>query len=143
MLKLSPAAAWSPRDDLPPREILKQPTMPQFVLLHHRLPADSARADHYDLMLEDGDSLLTWAIAALPGERPQVAEELPRHRMAYLTHEGPVSNNRGQVKRVAAGSFEWLQRADGEWIVELNSPALSGKLHLQRQDEKTWQLWLG
>lgn len=143
MLRVSLAAAWSPRGDLLPREILKQPTMPQFVLLHHRLPPDSDRPDHFDLMLEDGDSLLTWAVADFPHERSQLAEELPRHRMAYLTYEGPVSKNRGQVKRVAAGSFEWLQRADGEWIVELNSPALSGKLHLQRQDEKTWQLWLG
>lgn len=116
--------------------------MPQFVILHHRLPAESARPDHFDLMFEDGDSLLTWAIANVPNEQPQVAEELPPHRREYLTYEGPVSNNRGQVVRVAAGIFEWLQRGEGELIAVLDSSALSGQLHLQRQEATTWHVWL-
>ena len=32
--------------------------MPRFVVLEHELPAESERASHWDLMLEDGQVLL-------------------------------------------------------------------------------------
>lgn len=114
--------------------------MPRFVILHHRLPPGSDRSDHYDLMFEDGEALLTWAIADLPSEQPQTAEELPPHRREYLTYEGPVSNNRGQVVRVAAGSFAWLQRQDGQLIAAIQASALTGELHLERLEGTTWRL---
>lgn len=116
--------------------------MPQFVILHHQLPPASERADHFDLMFEDGDSLVTWAIAELPSDRPQAAAELAPHRREYLTYEGPVSQNRGRVERVAAGSFEWLQRNELHWVAALQSTALTGELHLKRAEEKTWRLWM-
>ncbi|HBE68769.1 MAG TPA: hypothetical protein DDW52_11540 [Planctomycetaceae bacterium] len=34
------------------------------------------------------------------------AERLIDHRRHYLTYEGPVSGNRGEVKRVASGTYE-------------------------------------
>ncbi|WP_254508357.1 DNA polymerase ligase N-terminal domain-containing protein [Anatilimnocola floriformis] len=108
--------------------------MPQFVILHHRLPAESGRGDHFDLMLEDGPGgLLTWAVAKIPSSREQPAEQLPPHRRDYLTYEGPISNNRGEVQRVAAGTFEWLRRDEAEVRVRLTSMELSGELALRRQ----------
>lgn len=65
---------------------------------------------HFDLMLETEDGLRTWAMGLLPtaGKRCG-AIELPLHRADYLTHEGPVSNGRGNVKRVMQGSYDFMK----------------------------------
>ncbi len=64
---------------------------------------------HFDLMLETEEGLRTWAMGLLPtaGKRCG-AIELPLHRAAYLTHEGPVSQGRGTVKRVMQGSYRFV-----------------------------------
>lgn len=116
--------------------------MPQFVILRHTLPAGSERADHFDLMLDEGTQLLTWAIPDLPNAERQIAEELPPHRRDYLTYEGPVSNNRGEVARVVQGTFTWVQRAESEWIANLQSSQIHGELHLVRQAGSRWLVWL-
>ena len=115
--------------------------MPQFVILHHRLPPESSRADHYDLMLESAETLLTWAVLEIPNGESQTAESLPPHRRDYLTYEGAVSENRGDVKRIAAGEFEWIVRDESELIVELTSPQISGRLMLQQRAGQWW-VWL-
>ena len=35
-----------------------------------------------------------------------VATRLPDHRLAYLEYEGPVSGNRGVVRRIDSGKYE-------------------------------------
>jgi hypothetical protein len=112
--------------------------MPQFVILRHTLPADSPRASHFDLMLEQEGQLLTWAMAELPNATSQLAEELPPHRIDYLTYEGPVSNNRGEVMRVRAGSFEWLVHDAHQIRVRLDSPQLTGEFRLERRVADCW-----
>jgi hypothetical protein len=117
--------------------------MPHFVILHHRLPPGSGRADHFDLMLEDSlTELLTWALPDLPGAEAQQAEQLPPHRRDYLTYEGPISNNRGEVTRVAAGEFEWIERTEVRWIALLSGETVSGQLHLLRRERAEWLVWL-
>lgn len=116
--------------------------MPQFVILCHTLPDDAARASHFDLMLEDEGKLLTWSTAELPMARSQPADELAAHRLEYLRYEGPISNNRGEVQRVAQGEFEWLQRNVDRLIVQLISPQLSGCLTLWREDSQRWLICL-
>lgn len=116
--------------------------MPQFVILRHTLPAGSLRSSHFDLMLEHAGQLLTWAIAELPGETPQPAEELAPHRLDYLTYEGPISSNRGEVQRVVAGSFEWRHQ-DSDRIrvgVSESNPSMSGELELQKGENR--QVWI-
>ncbi len=85
--------------------------MLRFVILSHELPPDSERADHFDLMLESDPEgpLATWELPEFPcvGEE-YAARQLPPHRRAYLDYEGPMSNNRGHVTRVASGTCEWL-----------------------------------
>ena len=94
------------------------PSMPRFVLLYHECPAKYARASHWDLMLEVGESLRTWALLSCPttGAAAQSytaslfpacaaastenivgAEPLGDHRRDYLEYEGPVSGQRGRV----------------------------------------------
>ncbi|HZZ78671.1 MAG TPA: DNA polymerase ligase N-terminal domain-containing protein [Gemmataceae bacterium] len=75
--------------------------MPRFVILEHDHPSL-----HWDLMLEAGDVLQAWRLAAPPTESDAVeATQLGDHRRAYLDYEGPVSGNRGTVKRWDAGTF--------------------------------------
>jgi hypothetical protein len=53
--------------------------MPRFVILRH----DSPRGVHYDLMLEDGDVLKTWALPQPPEAGVEmVCDALPDHRLA-------------------------------------------------------------
>lgn len=78
----------------------------RYVILHHTGWIE----DHFDLMLEtDAESpLLTWRLDHWPD--PTTITPLPPHRRAYLTYEGPVSNDRGAVKRVAEGEYEVIGR---------------------------------
>ena len=77
--------------------------MPRFVVLHHV----GHGPPHYDLMLEiDGqDRLRTWRLPAWPPADGDDAEELPPHRRGYLDYEGPISRDRGTVRRVASGTW--------------------------------------
>lgn len=81
-------------------------------VLHHQLPTDS----HYDWLIcpPTTDPLpearLWTARLALPpaqwqpGQRLAITPIAP-HRPMYLTYQGPVSHNRGQVCRVAQGQY--------------------------------------
>ncbi len=86
---------------------------PRTVLLVHSLPDGSA---HIDWMVErplptpDAPSpahrLATWRVVHRidrPLLAPFRAIPLPDHRDRYLSYEGPVSGDRGEVRRLAAG----------------------------------------
>jgi hypothetical protein len=91
--------------------------MPRFVLLEHH-----CNEVHWDLMLETGAVLRTWAIdtpvargACLP------ARALRDHRLIYLEYEGTISGDRGWVRRIDAGLYESLV-----WTPDLIGVVLSG-----------------
>jgi hypothetical protein len=50
------------------------------------------------------------------------------HRLAYLDYEGPVSNDRGTVTRVDAGTFTWLRDDAVELAVELSGQVYRGRM---------------
>src|SRR6266516_4579452 len=98
--------------------------MPRFVLLYHDCPPKYERPSHWDLMIEAGEMLRTWALERLPrswrdlqnrtaavysncaavAETDSVsARMLGDHRRDYLEFEGPLSGERGAVIRIAAG----------------------------------------
>lgn len=76
----------------------------RFVVLHHT----GFGADHFDLMFErsSGGPLETFRSPCWPILSAVDLVALGDHRNAYLTYEGPVSGNRGEVRRVALGEFE-------------------------------------
>jgi len=115
--------------------------MPRFVLLEHDHPGL-----HWDFMLENGETLLTWRLSRIPAAdgNPVPADPLPDHRRVYLDYEGPVSGNRGTVRRVDAGQFEWRLRGDGRLECELTGEFLSGRMILDRSSEPTgtWEFRL-
>jgi hypothetical protein len=109
--------------------------MPRFVVLEHDHPAL-----HWDFMLEAGDVLLTWRLAAPPG--PDVPLEATRtfdHRPLYLDYEGPVRGGRGRVVRWDGGTFAWEEREEGRVAVRLDGARLRGSLRLECLWPPVWR----
>lgn len=117
--------------------------MPRFVLLYHDCPASFSRPSHWDLMFESGSALRTWSLGECPAAGVPLtipAERLADHRLAYLDYEGPVTDNRGQVSQVAAGTYETLNDTESEFEVRLESDQLSGTMRLsQANSAGLWQ----
>ena len=112
------------------------------------MPETSERETHWDLMLEDRDGLATWSLVTDPlaGEYPIQCIQLPLHRKAYLDYEGPVSGNRGSVRRLDRGRFQWFERSAECVVVALEGKQLSGRFELRRkvagnassESQETW-----
>ena len=83
--------------------------MPRFVILEHDYPEL-----HWDFMLECAGALKTWRLAEPPATHGELiaAVALEDHRLDYLDYEGPVSGNRGRVKRWDRGDYEGSLASD-------------------------------
>jgi hypothetical protein len=113
--------------------------MPRYVILWHELPEThrlaAERTSHWDLMLERGEALRTWALADEPAiGRGGDAQPLPNHRLAYLEYEGPVSGNRGRVKRWDSGTYKIVQESATRLVVELSGQQLTALATLEKGD---------
>jgi hypothetical protein len=101
--------------------------MPRFVLLEH-----DWNGVHWDLMLESGDVLRTWAIDSwIVSGQELPARALGDHRRLYLEYEGEISGNRGRVRRVDAGTFRILVWSAEHVCVEMSGTQLIGKVDLR------------
>ena len=81
-----------------------------YVVLHHAGIAEP----HFDLMIQVrlGEKLSTWRLAAWPVTQELKATRLPDHRVDFLDYEGPLTGDRGFVKRVQHGCFLVEQNFD-------------------------------
>jgi hypothetical protein len=112
--------------------------MPRYVVLEHDFPTR-----HWDFMLESGDVLKTWRLAAPPCPGTAVpAEPSFDHRPAYLDYEGPVSGGRGTVTRWDAGTFCWDEAAQGV-AVRLEGTRLRGLAQIEPDGTGGWRLLMG
>jgi hypothetical protein len=107
----------------------------RYVVLHHTAGPDP---DHFDFLIERtagvGD-LATWRLPHWPLLAPTEAKQLRDHRRINLTHEGPISQNRGQVIRVDEGN---AQLEVGSGLTRITFPSgRSLSLHFQSDD-----LWI-
>jgi hypothetical protein len=135
--------------------------MPRFVLLYHDCPPSFGRTSHWDLMLESGDVLRTWALESLPqdwqaahsrtavahpncpllnAENTVAATQLGDHRRDYLEKEGSLSGDRGTVIRVAAGMYCSEHDSPGDWQVALTSDVFAARVRFTRSgaDYEHW-----
>ena len=106
----------------------------RFVILHHRLD----HGEHWDLMLEQGDVLLTWQLLrdpTFPDNFPIPARRIGDHRKAYLDYEGPLSGNRGTVRRVDSGTVEFEANTPRCCRFVLSGNRLRGAFLLQQQTQ--------
>jgi hypothetical protein len=119
--------------------------MPRFVVLLHETPAGYPRPTHFDLMLQSGELLRTWALETLPSVGETVAaERLPDHRPVYLDYEGGVAGDRGSVKRIDAGEYEMVADSEAGTVVELRGVTLQGTLTLipDHENAQRWRVSL-
>src|SRR3989304_1881295 len=106
----------------------------RYVILHHRLDD----GEHWDLMLEQGDVLLTWQLLREPVNRdslPIPARRIGDHRKSYLDYEGPLTGGRGTVQRVDSGSLDIVKNAAGGLRLVLAGKRLCGSFLLRPQAE--------
>jgi len=75
----------------------------RYAILHHTGIAQP----HFDLLFESkaGSPLMTWRSANWPILNEAAVERIADHRREYLDYEGGVSGGRGEVRRVAGGTF--------------------------------------
>ena len=104
----------------------------KFVILFH----SGYGTDHFDLMLEMEDYLATWKFLSFPSARA-TCEKLPPHRKAYLTYQGPVSHDRGEVTRVDEGLCDLTETPDG-MHVKLSGKKIAGKFLLSELTGDEW-----
>jgi hypothetical protein len=134
--------------------------MPRFVLLYHQCPPSYVRASHWDLMLESGGALRTWALERLPQAWRDVhartvaidrgcpglaeadavvAEQLGDHRLDYLHLEGSLSGDRGSVVRVGEGTYHTESEQAVCWQFTLQGQEVSGCVTLTWPDSESSQ----
>src|SRR5262245_5130196 len=92
-------------------------------------------------MLETGDTLRTWALAAEPAPNLEIhATALDDHRLAYLTYEGPISGDRGSVTQWDAGEYELVTESKDKLVAQLSGKKLDGKASLEREggEDQRW-----
>jgi len=103
----------------------------RFVVQLHDLSATR----HWDLMVEAGEALATWQLAAPPevaAGSPTHARRIADHRKTYLEYEGPVSGERGTVHIVDAGTCVVVAEGRAEWRLALKGRILRGVFRLVR-----------
>ena len=107
--------------------------MSRFVVLEH----ERRCARHWDLMLETGPALATWALPEPPDAADtMIAEALADHRLAFLDYQGPISGGRGSVTRWDQGTYEVQRRSETQLVVTLQGKKLAGTLTLARLPEE-------
>ncbi|MEM7228079.1 MAG: hypothetical protein AAF432_04610 [Planctomycetota bacterium] len=91
------------------------------VQLRHTLPDGTWHIDWMLAMDMNDSPLRTFRLPAplhvMPADTSMALESLPDHRRAYLEYEGPISGDRGEVKRIATGVWAVSQEAPDAWDV--------------------------
>jgi len=94
-------------------------------------------------MLENEAALRTWRLDRPPGDTgPIEAQPLPDHRLAYLDYEGPVSRNRGTVRRFDRGEYTLVEETREALVVVLHGAILQGKAIVKRHHDSEGALFL-
>lgn len=111
----------------------------QFVIQRHT----AADGMHWDLMLEAQQVLWTWRIPVPPeqmGQQPVLAERIADHSPRFLTYEGPVQKNTGQVQIADSGTMFMQRAGEDHLVLKLHGKILSGLYELIHQERNEWIL---
>lgn len=117
-------------------------TTRRFVVLRHEFDGDESRGSHFDLLIENGEVLAAWRMNVMPSpDDPRV--ELSRiadHRSIYLDYEGPISGNRGAVRRIDTGAVRVDAWDESEIRGEFDGSVLRGRFYLTLDSCDRWIL---
>jgi hypothetical protein len=112
-----------------------------FVLLEHQT---SDGAVHWDLLIEVSgqERLATWRLAENPIGRPDAiaAERIGDHRRVYLDYEGPLSEDRGKVRRLDRGACRVGYASGNALIAELMGQRWHGIYEIVAGGQGGWVL---
>jgi hypothetical protein len=108
----------------------------RYVVLHHT----GIDKPHFDLMLETapGSLLATWRLPRWPVDEQLPIDKLAAHRRDYLEYEGPLTGNRGEVRRVLAGTYRLDRQFDVLWDLTLLTPPPQRRLILATTEPEKW-----
>jgi DNA polymerase Ligase (LigD) len=107
----------------------------RYVILEH-----THQGVHFDLMLEVGAKLRTWRLTTPPeAGRAMPAEASFDHRLLYLDYEGPISGDRGHVRRWDTGTYEGEAAGEELIVIELAGQQLRGQLDLRHSSGQNWE----
>ncbi len=108
----------------------------RFAILYH----DEVPAPHFDLLIETSADapLATFRLGEWPIARPVEVIRQPDHRRIYLDYEGPISGNRGRVRRVAQGECELHVCTNRMLQVTLQTTPAPTHLVLQQVQRERW-----
>lgn len=117
--------------------------MPLYVIQKH-----AARRLHYDLRLEMGGVLKSWAIPKEPPTVPgirRLAVQVEDHPIDYASFEGVIPEGQygaGTVEIWDSGNFEPIEVEENKIVLSINGKRLKGKFCLVRTkfqgSDKNW-----
>jgi len=104
---------------------------------------------HWDLRLEDGGVLKSWAVPKEPPEEEGVkrlAVAVEDHPLEYASFEGTIPAGEyggGTVEIWDRGSYRVLEKSPAKWIIEISGKRLGGgyvllKLKPKEAGDKNW-----
>lgn len=86
-------------------------------------------------MFESGGALRSWRVEGAPDSSgPLPASPLAPHRLAYLDYEGPVSGNRGEVRRWDRGTYQELPSGPEGFAAQVAGAKLNGRIQFYTDD---------
>jgi hypothetical protein len=119
--------------------------LPTCLLLHQ-----TAAGSHHDWLLAnpadawDRQSRLWTARVAAPLEAwlslgVILLEPIAPHRRHYLTYQGPLSDGRGSVRRMARGWFVPQRWSPQQWVIDLHLPPLRARVSASPVAPDRWR----
>jgi hypothetical protein len=113
--------------------------MPRFVIQEHQRQGEET---HWDLMLEQGNSLKTFRLNLPPQDiqaSPGLAVPIADHKRRFLTYEGPVNQGQGSVRIVEQGHYTTQSQSVSNWSLSLDGTLLRGTFKIAQLENGTWQ----
>ncbi len=106
------------------------------VLLSHELPDATTHVDWMIASEPQGrEPLVTFRVGSrideMKADQGLLARRIDDHRAEFLSYEGPVSGNRGTVRRLTRGTVVSWERSGDRWQMEIEWPDPKGGLRRQ------------
>ena len=109
----------------------------RFVIHEHTTP----EGVHWDLMLEQGQALLTFRLPVPPAQAasaPTPATKIHDHPLRFLTYEGPVQKSTGRVQITDRGTLCIQTQTEGQIAFTLDGRTLHGAFTLTHTGGAEW-----
>ncbi len=101
----------------------------QFVVQRH----ETDQSVHWDLMLEQTETLATWHVPFPPEQiaaQPLAIERIGDHPKRFLAYEGPLRRHPGSVRIHDRGTYTLISQSENAWLVSIAGEALAGTFRL-------------